>query len=211
MDLQILTQPELKPEAGCTLLHDSLHCTEDELLATMQQAMPAPATLVLWRRQDIVWGTWDGQSATLADGSAITPRLVQELRLFDASAELHLTRCGSGFRGRHVRDLPDGAPDAQTRPWDRIDLLARLWGQEVQKKTCPRGFIYLEDSERNIHMTIPCASSGAGDYGLCTRNYVGTACEATGQAGYVDFRFLAIVPMAKSALDELKGGHPHGN
>lgn len=56
MDLQILTQPELKPEAGCTLLQDGLHCTEDELLATMQQAMPAPATLVLWRRQDIVWG-----------------------------------------------------------------------------------------------------------------------------------------------------------
>ena len=62
-------------------------------------------------------------------------------------------------------------------------------------------------------MTIPCAEDGQYDYGLLTRNYVGTVCAATGQAGYVDYRFLGIVPLPQADLAALhrKGGHTHGN
>lgn len=204
MDLQMLAQSELSQVAGFTLIEDGLCCKEEDLLAKMQDAVPSPATLILWRRQELVWGTWDGHAAELSDGSAIEPRLVLELRLFNETEELHLTRCGKAFRGRHVRDLPAGETADGARAWDRTDLLARFWGHETADENCPRGYVTLEDKERDIEMKVPCAQPGADDYGLLTRNYVGTACEETGQAGYVDVRFVAILPMAKAALDALR-------
>lgn len=54
MDLQMLAQSELSQVTGFTLLEDGLCCKEEDLLMKMQDAVPSPATLILWRRQELV-------------------------------------------------------------------------------------------------------------------------------------------------------------
>ena len=205
MELDILTQTELRQEPGQTLCR-SLRCSPEELQGRMQELLPNGTLLILWRRQDIVWGRWLSGQPVLMDGSGLDARLIQELRAFNEDSELHLTRCGREFRGRWVQDLPEGSPEAgaKVQEWDRTDLLACLWGEHVDTHDCPEGYVCLQDRKRGIRLTVPCEDAAAERYGLLTRNYVGTVCAETGQAGYVDYRFVGIVPLPESALAKLR-------
>ena len=61
----------------------------------------------------------------------------------------------------------------------------------------------LEDAARKLKQILPQAEERAKYYGLVTRSYIGY--EATGQAGYADYRYVRI------AAADVEGGMEDGN
>lgn len=138
------------------------------------------ATIVIWRIQSILWGSVKNGTVQFYGDEKVVPQAILEMRIFNKEEELFVVQEGNEFIGRYIND--EG-----TEKIKYVDSLARLWG----KRTDRQGeYIVLKDATRKLALQIPC-SEDAEYYGLVTRNYIGYAKE-TGQAGYTDYRFVAI-------------------
>ena len=73
----------------------------------------------------------------------------------------------------------------------------------VEAADLPEGYMKLEDAARKLKQILPQAEGHAKYYGLVTRSYIGY--EATGQAGYADYRYVRI------AAADVEGGMEDGN
>ena len=112
----------------------------------------------------------------------------QELRVFDADKELYLTHEGSEIIGRYVEDCGEKAEGTVEQEY--VDSAARLWGRRTGSA---QGRMLLEDKERKLSLELPEQEQLAEYYGLVTRSYIGKN-PVTYQAGYVDYRYVAICP-----------------
>lgn len=111
----------------------------------------------------------------------------QEIRVFNQLGELHLERMGEAAGGRFRLDSKAAADGMH--PQEYVDSMARLWGKA--SKTESDGRICLADADRKLSLTIPACCQKSDYYGLVTRNYIGEN-PVTHQAGYVDYRYVAI-------------------
>lgn len=157
----------------------SLSQVEAELAARQMEG----ATVVCWQVHAITWGRYaDGK---LAFAAPVQPALIVELRAFTEKAELHLRRKGALLVGRLRQD---GAGEAV----EYIDTCARLWGEYCG--TSDDGWLTLRDKDRKLALRLPRQPEDSKTYGLLTRNYLGCVSDDVPQMGYVDSRFVAIVP-----------------
>ena len=156
----------------------------ESLQALAGQYMQGDGFAVIWQMHRVIWGRWEGGALRLSDGSPCEDVYVLEARFFNDREELHLCRKERSYIGRYICDGEGGDS------CEYVDSLSRLWGEAASSGR--EGFVALADTKRFIYMDIP-AEGGSRYYDLITRNYVGVH-EETGQAGYVDFRFKAVVP-----------------
>ena len=154
--------------------------------AVLGQNLTADALVVIWQTHRIVWGRWQNRILSLAPGEETTPEYWQELRVFNASEELHLRRNGDLFSGRYRKDENDGREEGPTA---YIDSFSRFWGEN--EKGAENSYVTLVDHQRKLRLTIPVDDGNAKWYGLETRNYVGSD-EKTGLSGYIDYRYIAV-------------------
>lgn len=179
---ELLTEP-LKLEQGRTeRLEVTVPCTQEALSLVLREKGLGEAVLVIWQLNAIHWGIVRAGELTLADGASIEPEFWQELRVFTDSAELFLRRAGDRLTGRLLRETESGEASQY------VDTLARFWGAATERQ---EGWLTLVDSERKLRMVLPAPEGNSKYYGLVTRNYV-AANEKTAQAGYVDYRYVAI-------------------
>ena len=154
------------------------------------------ANVVVWQVHGIVWGCWQNGSLKLAGDVAKNCSLWLELRVFNEEEELHLKKSGDLWLGRWRKD---GAGEAT----EYVDSISRFWGEMVEAADLPEGYMKLEDAARKLKQILPQAEEHAKYYGLVTRSYIGY--EATGQAGYADYRYVRI------AAADVEGGMEDGN
>ena len=154
------------------------------------------ANVVVWQVHGIVWGCWQNGSLKLAGDAAKKCSLWLELRVFNEEEELHLKKSGDLWLGRWRKD---GAGEAT----EYVDSISRFWGEMVEAADLPEGYMKLEDAARKLKQILPQAEEHAKYYGLVTRSYIGY--EATGQAGYADYRYVRI------AAADVEGGMEDGN
>lgn len=110
-----------------------------------------------------------------------------EMRIFSRQGELYLCNQGDWAVGRLRVDGTGEAEDML--PQEYVDTVARFWGK---CEAAPMdGSLKLQDKERKLSLSLPLAEKTAKFYGLVTRNYVGEN-SVTHQAGYVDYRYMAI-------------------
>ncbi len=169
---------DLKPSA--------IHATEEEILNALNM-LEKDATVVLWNIQGIFWGRWEGHKISFHRENPLYAPWLEEMRVFNNEEELHLIKMGNHWLKRYIRD-------DSGNPYVHIDCCSPLWGNTV--RDAGAGYVKVEDEERNLEMTIPVIGEGYGDantIGLVTRNYIGKL--STGQAGYVDFRYMDLVAL----------------
>ena len=154
------------------------------------------ANVVVWQVHGIIWGRWQNGSLKLAGDAAKKCSLWLELRVFNEEEELHLKKSGDLWLGRWRKD---GAGEAT----EYVDSISRFWGEMVEAADVPEGYMKLEDAARKLKQILPQAEEHAKYYGLVTRSYIGY--EATGQAGYADYRYVRI------AAADVEGGMEDGN
>ena len=154
------------------------------------------ANVVVWQVHGITWGCWQNGSLKLAGDVAKNCSLWLELRVFNEEEELHLKKSGDLWLGRWRKD---GAGEAT----EYVDSISRFWGERVEAADAPEGYMKLEDAARKLKQILPQAEEHAKYYGLVTRSYIGY--EATGQAGYADYRYVRI------AAADVEGGRKDGN
>ena len=154
------------------------------------------ANVVVWQVHGIVWGCWQNGSLKLAGDVAKNCSLWLELRVFNEEEELHLKKSGDLWLGRWRKD---GVGEAT----EYVDSISRFWGEMVEAADLPEGYMKLEDAARKLKQILPQAEERAKYYGLVTRSYIGY--EATGQAGYADYRYVRI------AAADVEGGRKDGN
>ena len=111
----------------------------------------------------------------------------QEIRVFNQLGELHLERAGESAGGRFRLDSKAAANGMH--PQEYVDSVARLWGRAAHSEA--DGRICLADEDRKLSLAIPACGQKSEYYGLVTRNYIGEN-PVTHQAGYVDYRYVAI-------------------
>lgn len=58
----------------------------------IKQYMKDTASLVVWQRQQISWGRWDGSTLVFANKETLDENQVIEIRVFNDNEELHLYR-----------------------------------------------------------------------------------------------------------------------
>ena len=154
------------------------------------------ANVVVWQVHGITWGRWQNGSLKLAGDAAKKCSLWLELCVFNEEEELHLKKSGDMWLGRWRKD---GAGEAT----EYVDSISRFWGEMVEAADLPEGYMKLEDAARKLKQILPQAEEHAKYYGLVTRSYIGY--EATGQAGYADYRYVRI------AAADVEGGMEDGN
>ena len=154
------------------------------------------ANVVVWQVHGITWGLWQNGSLKLAGDAAKKCSLWLELRVFNEEEELHLKKSGDLWLGRWRKD---GAGEVT----EYVDSISRFWGEMVEAADVPEGYMKLEDAARKLKQILPQAEEHAKYYGLVTRSYIGY--EATGQAGYADYRYVRI------AAADVEGGMEDGN
>ena len=154
------------------------------------------ANVVVWQVHGITWGRWQNGSLKLAGDAEKKCSLWLELRVFNEEEELHLKKSGDMWLGRWRKD---GAGEAT----EYVDSISRFWGERVEAADAPEGYMKLEDAARKLKQILPQAEERAKYYGLVTRSYIGY--EATGQAGYADYRYVRI------AAADVEGGMEDGN
>lgn len=179
-----LTREPLRLRKGWTCRQE-IQDKADNLLAVLDKYTFAMGTAVVWLEYKI---------AIVEAGSELRELLAangaywQELRVFDAGKELYLEHDGDMLRGRYVEDLEQESPGAAEQEY--VDSSARLWGR---RSAMEQGRMLLEDKERKLSLELPEQEQLAEYYGLITRSYVGQN-PITYQAGYVDYRYVAICP-----------------
>ena len=180
----------LKPteiKAGKSLIKNiDIPVTMAALQAKLQELDFQAGFVVLWHIDAISWGKWESGQLHFPEAD---PKdcLLLEVRIFNENEELHLLKQGGGFRGRYRKD--DEGEEAEY-----VDSASRFWGRRTQAQECAEGYMRLIDSDRKLQMLLPATDAEAEYYALETRSYVGIN-EHTAQAGYVDYRFKAILPV----------------
>lgn len=174
----------------------SLERNETALCEKLETLGMKEANVVVWQVHGITWGRWQNGSLKLAGDAAKKCSLWLELRVFNEEEELHLKKSGDMWLGRWRKD---GAGEAT----EYVDSISRFWGERVEAADAPEGYMKLEDAARKLKQILPQAEERAKYYGLVTRSYIGY--EATGQAGYADYRYVRI------AAADVEGGMEDGN
>ncbi len=188
-------EEKLEIAHGSSCIVSGLRCAmnPEAICEELKKALgDAPGLVILWQMNRIVWGRWESGQVILWDGSPLDVEIIEELRAFHETAELHLTRVGDVLVGRSVRD-----GEGESR--DYVDSRSQLWGERQEEKLLdgvqiPDDYVRLLDADRKISLVIPVADTTKKYYGLVTRNYIGVN-DATAQAGYTDYRYLAVVPI----------------
>ena len=157
--------------------------TAAEVLSKCASYFPNAAAVFAWQIHTAGWGKWDGKNFQMAAGKDICLDYLQEIRVFDQEAELHLTRNGDKFAGRYLRD---GGGEKELM---YVDAFARLFGDIEGSHS---GFTRLKDSSRQLEYLVP-LEMAEGHVGLLTRNYIDEVGDM-GQLSYVDYRFMALEP-----------------
>ena len=178
MSLELAKKP-LALQDGLTKWKKDLQ-EEGSVLDIIPRYIQGKADVVIWQRQQVIFGIFDAQVLQLAGGKTFEEEQTLEIRIFNEREELHLWRCSTGYEGRYVMD-------GQGEKQSYVDCLSRLWGHTTAYDGT---FAVLTDEERFLKLTVPCREK-AGYYGLVTRNYI-EADDKTGQAGYSDYRFVRI-------------------
>ena len=176
-----LVMQELKITSGTTKRED---VTGTALQSLIEQYIPSGGTVVLWQLQSIRWGRLEQGKLTFSDGGTLQDDYILEARVFNANQELHVIRRHGTYTGRFLDDT--AGEDSEY-----VDSASRLWGTRMGKVA--NGFVKLKDTQRFLELVVPVADQ-SDYYALVTRNYV-TADEESGQAGYSDYRYVAIEPV----------------
>lgn len=180
MELAKQTQFKIVDDQTVTRENDIL-CRDDELIDKCRQYFPKEALIVAWQINTAVWARWDGKDWRLADGRQISPEYVQELRIFNDTAELRLQRTDRGLQGRYIHD---GGPEKSMY----VDAFARLFGKCAAMKD---GFAAMVDEGRQTKHFVPVEIDKDEYCGLITRNYIEEVGNM-GQLSYTDYRFVAL-------------------
>lgn len=180
----------LKPteiKAGKSLKRNiDIPATMAALQAKLQDSDFQAGFVIFWQIDSIRWGRWESGQLHFPE-TAPQDRLMLEVRVFNENEELHLLKQGERFRGRYRNDS-----EGETAEY--VDSASRFWGRRTQAQECAEGYMRLIDSDRKLQMLLPAIDTEAEYYALETRSYVGIN-EQTAQAGYVDYRFKAILPV----------------
>lgn len=197
MSIELALEDQMCIQQGSSeRLAVSLARKEAALCEKLETLGMKEANVVVWQVHGIVWGCWQNSSLKLAGDVAKNCSLWLELRVFNEEEELHLKKSGDLWLGRWRKD---GAGEAT----EYVDSISRFWGEMVEAADLPEGYMKLEDAARNLKQILPQAEEHAKYYGLVTRSYIGY--EATGQAGYADYRYVRI------AAADVEGGMEDGN
>ena len=197
MSIELALEDQMCIQQGSSeRLAVSLERNETALYEKLETLGMKEANVVVWQVHGITWGRWQNGSLKLAGDAAKKCSLWLELRVFNEEEELHLKRSGDLWLGRWRKD---GAGEAT----EYVDSISRFWGEMVETADLPEGYMKLEDAARKLKQILPQAEEHAKYYGLVTRSYIGY--EATGQAGYADYRYVRI------AAADVEGGMEDGN
>jgi len=197
MSIELALEDQMCIQQGSSeRLAVSLERNETALCEKLETLGMKEANVVVWQVHGITWGRWQNGSLKLAGDAAKKCSLWLELRVFNEEEELHLKKSGDLWLGRWRKD---GAGEAT----EYVDSISRFWGERVEAADAPEGYMKLEDAARKLKQILPQAEEHAKYYGLVTRSYIGY--EATGQAGYADYRYVRI------AAADVEGGMEDGN
>ena len=197
MSIELALEDQMCIQQGSSeRLAVSLERNETALYEKLETLGMKEANVVVWQVHGITWGRWQNGSLKLAGDAAKKCSLWLELRVFNEEEELHLKKSGDLWLGRWRKD---GAGEAT----EYVDSISRFWGERVEAADAPEGYMKLEDAARKLKQILPQAEEHAKYYGLVTRSYIGY--EATGQAGYADYRYVRI------AAADVEGGMEDGN
>lgn len=197
MSIELALEDQMCIQQGSSeRLAVSLARKEAALCEKLETLGMKEANVVVWQVHGITWGRWQNGSLKLAGDAAKKCSLWLELRVFNEEEELHLKKSGDMWLGRWRKD---GAGEAT----EYVDSISRFWGERVEAADAPEGYMKLEDAARKLKQILPQAEERAKYYGLVTRSYIGY--EATGQAGYADYRYVRI------AAADVEGGMEDGN
>ena len=197
MSIELALEDQMCIQQGSSeRLAVSLARKEAALCEKLETLGMKEANVVVWQVHGITWGRWQNGSLKLAGDAAKKCSLWLELRVFNEEEELHLKKSGDMWLGRWRKD---GAGEAT----EYVDSISRFWGERVEAADAPEGYMKLEDAARKLKQILPQAEEHAKYYGLVTRSYIGY--EATGQAGYADYRYVRI------AAADVEGGMEDGN
>ena len=197
MSIELALEDQMYIQQGSSeRLAVSLARNETALCEKLETLGMNEANVVVWQVHGITWGRWQNGSLKLAGDAAKKCSLWLELRVFNEEEELHLKKSGDLWLGRWRKD---GAGEAT----EYVDSISRFWGERVEAADAPEGYMKLEDAARKLKQILPQAEEHAKYYGLVTRSYIGY--EATGQAGYADYRYVRI------AAADVEGGRKDGN
>ena len=197
MSIELALEDQMCIQQGSSeRLAVSLERKEAALCEKLEVLGMKEANVVVWQVHGITWGRWQNGSLKLAGDAAKKCSLWLELRVFNEEEELHLKKSGDLWLGRWRKD---GAGEAT----EYVDSISRFWGERVEAADLPEGYMKLEDAARKLKQILPQADEHAKYYGLVTRSYIGY--EATGQAGYADYRYVRI------AAADVEGGMEDGN
>lgn len=197
MSIELALEDQMCIQQGSSeRLAVSLARKEAALCEKLETLGMKEANVVVWQVHGITWGRWQNGSLKLAGDAAKKCSLWLELRVFNEEEELHLKKSGDLWLGRWRKD---GAGEAT----EYVDSISRFWGEMVEAADLPEGYMKLEDAARKLKQILPQADEHAKYYGLVTRSYIGY--EATGQAGYADYRYVRI------AAADVEGGMEDGN
>ena len=197
MSIELALEDQMYIQQGSSeRLAVSLARKEAALCEKIETLGMKEANVVVWQVHGITWGRWQNGSLKLAGDAAKKCSLWLELRVFNEEEELHLKKSGDLWLGRWRKD---GAGEAT----EYVDSISRFWGERVEAADAPEGYMKLEDAARKLKQILPQAEEHAKYYGLVTRSYIGY--EATGQAGYADYRYVRI------AAADVEGGMEDGN
>lgn len=197
MSIELALEDQMCIQQGSSeRLAVSLARKEAALCEKLETLGMKEANVVVWQVHGITWGRWQNGSLKLAGDAAKKCSLWLELRVFNEEEELHLKKSGDMWLGRWRKD---GAGEAT----EYVDSISRFWGEMVETADLPEGYMKLEDAARKLKQILPQAEERAKYYGLVTRSYIGY--EATGQAGYADYRYVRI------AAADVEGGMEDGN
>ena len=197
MSIELALEDQMYIQQGSSeRLAVSLARKEAALCEKLETLGMKEANVVVWQVQGIAWGRWQNGSLKLAGDAAKKCSLWLEFRVFNEEEELHLKKSGDLWLGRWRKD---GVGEAT----EYVDSISRFWGEMVEAADLPEGYMKLEDAARKLKQILPQAEERAKYYGLVTRSYIGY--EATGQAGYADYRYVRI------AAADVEGGRKDGN
>lgn len=197
MSIELALEDQMYIQQGSSeRLAVSLARKEAALCEKIETLGMKEANVVVWQVHGITWGRWQNGSLKLAGDAAKKCSLWLELRVFNVEEELHLKKSGDLWLGRWRKD---GVGEAT----EYVDSISRFWGEMVEAADLPEGYMKLEDAARKLKQILPQAEERAKYYGLVTRSYIGY--EATGQAGYADYRYVRI------AAADVEGGRKDGN
>lgn len=156
--------------------------TEKALKELIADKVKQDAFIVMWQNDALLFGRVVSADYIWAEPQKVDFAQFVELRVFNEQEELYIS--GSDWRYR----AEAGAGEAV----EYVDTYSRLWGTRDAAADSVNGFVRLHDAERKLTLVVPCVGSHeANYYELGVRSYIGYA-EATGQAGYIDYRYLGI-------------------